>query len=222
DGIANFYEILCRTQVRRPRHFRNVDQSFNAFSHFDKRSVVCNDNHFAFHFVANGKVRIECIPRVSVKLLQTKLDTCFLVVEIEDYNIQFLVQFQNFARVIDARPGKICNVDQTVYATKVDEYTVRSDVFDNTFQYLAFLQLADDFFFLNFNIGFDKRFVRNHYVFELVVDFHDFEFHGFVHVNIVVTDWLHVNLRSWQKRLDPEYVDDHTAFCTALHKTIYD
>ncbi|MNL29810.1 hypothetical protein D3C87_1515090 [compost metagenome] len=130
-------------------------------------------------------------------MFKTKLDSCFLIIEIKDNNVKFLVKFKNFTWVVNSAPRKVSDVDKSVNTSKVDEYTVRSNVFNNTFKYLAFFKLPNDFFFLNFDICFDKRFVRNNYVFKLMVDFHNFEFHSFVYILIVISDWLNVNLRSW-------------------------
>ena len=50
--------------------------------------------------------------------------------KVKDNNVKFLIQFNNFFRIANASPRKVCNVDQTVYAAKVDEYTVRCDIFN--------------------------------------------------------------------------------------------
>ena len=113
-------------------------------------------------------------------------------------------------------------MDKTVYATQVDEYTVRGDVFDSTFQDLAFFQFANDFFLLLFQLSFDKSFVRNHHVFEFLVDFNHFEFHGFVNKYVVVADRFNVDLRTWQECFDTKYVNNHTAFSTAFDKAFDD
>src|SRR6056297_696875 len=124
--------------------------------------------------------------------------------------------------MVDTRPAKIGNVNKSVNSSKVNKYSVRSDVFNSTFKYLTFFKLTDNFFLLFFDIGFNKRFVRNHNVFEFVVDFHNFEFHCFSYVSIVITDRLHVYLRTWQECLNSKYIYDHTTFSSALNKTVYD
>ena len=119
-------------------------------------------------------------------------------------------------------PRQVCNVDQTVYATQVDEYTVRSDVLDSSFQYLTFFQFGDDFFLLLLELCLDEGFVRHDNVFELLVDFNNLEFHSLTNEYIVVADWLDVDLRTWQECLDSEYVYDHTTLCAALDVTLDD
>ena len=110
-------------------------------------------------------------------------------------------------------------MDQTVYAAQVDEYTVRCDIFNSTFKYLSFFKLADDFFLLLFQFGFDKSLVRNNNVLEFLVDLYNLEFHSLAYEYIVVTDRFNIDLRTRQECFDTEYVNDHTALSTALDVT---
>src|SRR5690606_10540434 len=113
-------------------------------------------------------------------------------------------------------------MDKTINSTKINEYTVRGNVLNSTFKYLTFFKLTNDLFLLLFNIGFNKRFVRYNNVLEFMVDLHNFKFHCFSYVSIVITNWLHVNLRSRQESLDSKYVYDHTTFGTTFYKSVYD
>ena len=219
--VTYVHEILSRSQVGRPGHFRNVDQTFNTISYFDKGTVISNNHYFTFNFVSYFDLIPKSIPWVFLQLLKTQLDPRFVIIEIKDYHVQFLVKFNNLVGVVDTAPRKVGNVDQTIHTSKVDKDSVRSDVFHNTFQYLAFLQLTDDLFFLFFDIRFDQSFVRYHYVLELVVDLHYFELHGLTYVLIVIADRFHVDLGTWQERLNSEYIYDHTTFGTTLNITLY-
>ena len=113
-------------------------------------------------------------------------------------------------------------MDKTINASKIDKYTIRSNVFNHSFKYLTFFKLRDDFFFLLLNVCFDKRFVGNNNVFEFMVDFNHFEFHVFTNVLIVVTNRFNIDLRTRKERFDTKYVYNHTTFSTTLNKTLYD
>ena len=62
--------------------------------------------------------------------------------------------------------------------------------------------------------------MRNNHVAELLVDLHDLEFHRFIHIDIVIADRFHVDLRTRQERFDAKYVDDHTALGATLDVTL--
>ncbi len=85
-------------------------------------------------------------------------------------------------------------MDEAVYAAKVDEYTVRSDVLDRTFEHLTLFELGDDFALLLFEFGFDECLVADNDVLEFLVDLHDLELHSFAYEDVVVADGFHVDL----------------------------
>ena len=199
-----------------------MDQTFYARSDFDECTVVCHHDNFALHVVADLQVRVESIPRMRGELFQTEGDALLLVVEVEDNDIQLLVELNHFLRIAYAAPRQVGDVDQTVYATQVDEYTIRGDIFNGSFENLAFFKFADDFFLLLFQFSLNESLVRNNDILEFLVDLDNLEFHGLADEYIVVADGLHVDLRTRQEGFDAEYVDNHTALRAALDVTLDD
>ena len=206
----------------RPRHFRYVDKTFYARSNFDECSVIGHDGNFSFDFVAHFEIGIESIPGVRSKLFQTESDTFLLVVEVENNDIELLVERNDFFGVAYAAPRQVGDVDKTIDTAEVDEHAVRGDILDRTFEYLTFFEFSDDFFFLLFELGLNESFVRNNDILEFLIDFNDFEFHRFAYEYIVVANGFNVDLRTGQEGFDAEYIDNHTAFGTALDVTLDD
>ncbi len=205
-----------------PRHFAYVDKTFYAGSNLEECTVVSHNDNFAFNLVANLKVCVKCIPWMGMELFEAEGDTFFVVVEVEDNDVELLVESHNLAGVVYAAPREVGDVDKTIYATEVDEYAVRSDVLDGAFEYLTFFEFRDDFAFLLLELGFDKSLVRYNNVAELFVDFNDTEFHCLANEDIVVTDGLNVDLRTGEECLDAEDVNDHATFCAAFDVTLDD
>ncbi len=113
-------------------------------------------------------------------------------------------------------------MDKTVHTAQVDEDTVRCDILDCTFQHLALFELGDDLLLLLLELCLDKRLVRHNHVLELLVDFHNLEFHGLAYEDIVVADRLHIDLRAGEERLHAEHIDNHAALCAALDEALDD
>jgi hypothetical protein len=90
-------------------------------------------------------------------------------------------------------------------------------VLDETFQYLTFLQAGNDLLALLGQIAFDKCFVRNNGVLDLLVDLHHFELHGLTNVLIVIDDRLDVDLRTRQECFQSARIYDQTTFGLADH-----
>src|SRR5664279_3216655 len=108
---------------------------------------------------------------------------------------------------------------KAIHATKVDEYTIRSNIFDSSFKNLSFFKFSNDLFFLLFKFSFDKSFMRNNNVFELLVDFNNLEFHRLAYKYIIVADWLNVNLGTRKESFNAKNINDHAAFGTAFDVT---
>ena len=111
-------------------------------------------------------------------------------------------------------------MDKSVYAAEVNEYTVRCNVLGCTFEDLSFFKFRDDFFALCFQFGFDKSLVGNDDIAEFLIDFNNFEFHGFAYENIVVAYRMNINLTSRKEGFDSEYIYNHTTLCTALDEAL--
>ena len=93
------------------------------------------------------------------KLFQTQSDTFLGIVEVQNNDIELLIEFDDLFGVIYAAPAQVGDVDLTVYAAQVDEYTVRGDIFNSTFEDLTFFEFRHDLFFLSLEFGFDQSFV---------------------------------------------------------------
>ena len=173
-----------------------MDQTFYTRSDLNESTVVSHNHYFTFHTVTHFQVCTQCIPWMRSQLFQTKSDTFLLVIEVKNNNVQLLIQLYNFVRMIYTAPRKVGNMNQSVYATQVNEYSVRGDIFNSTFKYLSFFQFRDDIFLLLFQLCLDKSLVRYNNVLEFLVDFNHFEFHGFTNIDIIVTNRFNINLRT--------------------------
>ena len=111
-------------------------------------------------------------------------------------------------------------MDETVHAAEVHEHAVVGDVLDRTLEHLTLLQLGDEFGALGLLLSLEQGLVGDDHVAELLVDLDDLEVHGGIHVHIVVTDGLDVDLGTREEGLDAEHVDDHAALRAGLDITL--
>ena len=222
DFVAHLQEFLSTAEVLAPAHLADVDEAFHTGSNLYECTVIGHDYYAALDFVAHLKLCIKSIPGMRRKLLETESDALLLLVEIKDDNVELLVELHDFLRVTDAAPAEVGDVDETIDATQVDEYTVGCDVLDRTFEYLSLLELADDLLLLSFELCLDEGFVADNDILVLLVDLDNLEFHRLADKYVVVADGLHVDLAARQECLDAEYVDNHAALCAALDESLDD
>ena len=128
------------------------------------------------------------------ELLETESDALLLVIEIENYHIELLVELHNLLGMAYAAPRKVGDMNETVNAAKVDEHTVAGDVLDCTLKYLTFLKLSDDLTLLLLKLGLDESLVADNDILEFLIDLNDLELHGLAHEDIIVADGLDVDL----------------------------
>ena len=128
------------------------------------------------------------------QLLKTKADPAFLIIEVEDNDIEFLIKLEHFRRMVDTSPADVCDIEKTIYATKIKECSEISDVFDGSFKYLTFFKFTHDLSTLCFDIAFDECLVRNNCILDGFVDLNHFEFHCFTNKLIVVGNGFNVDL----------------------------
>ena len=171
-----------------------MDKTFYARCYFYECTVVSDNDNLTLDAVTNLDVWIECIPWMWGELLETKSDTLLLVIEVENNDLDLLVKFYHLVWIAYAAPREVCDMYKTVNTAQVNEYTVRSDVLNNTFINLTLLKLRHNLSLLSFELSLDKCLVRNDNVTELLIDLHDLEFHCLAYENIVVADWMYINL----------------------------
>ena len=157
--VAHLHEVLSRTQVLAPRHLRNVDKTLYTRSNLYECTVVGHNDNLTLHVVAHLQVSVESIPWVRSELLQTESDALLLLIEVEDNDIDLLVESNNLVRIAYAAPREVCDVDETVNTAEVNEYTIRSDVLNSTFEDLTLLELADNLLTLLLQLLLDERLV---------------------------------------------------------------
>ena len=171
-----------------------MDKTLNTWLDLYECAVISDENYLTLNLVTYLKVCIECIPRVLAKLLETESDALLRLIKVEDNDIDLLVESNYFLWMVDTSPREVCDVDKSVYATEVNEYTVTCDVLDSTLEYLTLLELTDDLALLLLELSLDKCLVRNDNITELLVDLNDLEVHIGVNILIVVADRLDVDL----------------------------
>ena len=152
-------------------------------------------------------------------MFETQGDTFLTLFEVEDNDVDLLVEFNHFGRMVDTAPREVGDVDETVQTAEIDECTVGNDVLDSTFQDLADFEFADDLSLLGFDFSLDESLVGNDNVLVVVVDLDNLELHSLANIHIEVADLLDIDLGTRQKGFDTEDVHDETAFGLALDIT---
>src|SRR5690606_27689830 len=113
-----------------PGHLGDVDQTLDALLDLDERAVVGEGDDLARHAGADRVLLVGAVPGILLDLLEAQADALGGRVELEDHDADLVAHVEHLARVADATPGHVRDVEQAVDAAEVDERTVVGEVLD--------------------------------------------------------------------------------------------
>jgi len=204
-----------------PIHFGNVNQAFNAFFDFNEAAVVGQVGHATGQF---GTFRItlsDSYPRIFAQLFQAQRYTSTLAVELQHFNSDFVANVYDFARVLNAFPRHVGDVQQAVNAAQINECAVVSEVLNDTFDFHAFLQVFQQLIAFCAVFGFDNGTTGNNNVVTLLVKLDDFELKLFAFQVQGVANRTNVNQGTRQERANTIQLNSEATFNFAVDNTDY-
>ncbi len=196
-----------------------MHQAFNAFFDFNEAAVVGQVGHAASQTSAFRVTFSNSHPRIFAQLFQAQGNTGTLAVELQHFNSDFVANVHDFARMLNAFPCHISDVQQAVYAAQINECTVVSEVLNDTFNFHAFLQVFQQLIALCAVFRLDNGTTRNNHVVTFLVQLDYFEFKLFAFEVQRVANRTHVYQRTWQERTNTVQLNSEAALDFAIDNT---
>ena len=110
DALALLQDVAGTLDAFGPRHFRDVDQSFDAGQHFDKSAEIRQPGDFAGDAIAGIQLRNRFFPRIGRHLLQAERNLSGLLVDLQDLQVEHIADRQFGRGIGHARPGNVADV----------------------------------------------------------------------------------------------------------------
>ncbi len=148
---------------------------------------------------------------ILLGLLEAEGDALFLLVDIEDDDFEFLADLEQFARVAEAAPGHVGDVEQAVHAIEVDERAEIGEVLDGAVDGAADLDAIEEFLALLGALLLDEFAAGEDDVFAVVVDLDDLEVVGVADELLEVLRGDDVDLGGREEGFDAD-IDGEAAF----------
>jgi hypothetical protein len=120
------------------------------------------------------------LPRIRAQLFQAQRDALTLAIELENAYVDLIADLDDLGRMLDALPGHVGDVQQTIDAAQIDECAVVGEVLDDALDRRAFLQIVDQRGTLGAVLLLDHRTARHHDVVALLIELDDLEFERLV------------------------------------------
>ena len=166
-------------------------------------------------FAPTGNRLFDLFPRILLGLLEAEGDALLLLVDVEDDDLDFLADLEQFARVAEAAPGHVGDVEQAVHAVEVDERAEVGEVLDHALDRVADLDRVEEALALLRALLLDELAAGEDDVLAVVVDLDDLEVVGVADELLEILRRDDVDLRAGQERFDAD-VDGEAAFDDGL------
>ena len=162
DLLADLRELRRMSDLARPRHLGDMDQSFDAALELDERAVVHDADHFALHPGADAVFLRHGVPGVGGELLHAEGDALLFGVELEHHDLDGFADLDDLRRMADPSPRHIADVQNAVDAAEIDEGAVAGDVLDCALEDHALLENFEDLLLELVPLLLQERAARDH------------------------------------------------------------
>src|SRR6267143_1870396 len=104
-----------------PAHLRDVHQAFDPLFQLHEHAVVHDPDDLALHLAARGIFFRRSHPGIGHQLLQSQRYALFLLIKLEDDDVDFLLRLDHVGRMFHAAPAQVRQVQQAVDSAEVHE-----------------------------------------------------------------------------------------------------
>ena len=183
-----------------------MHEALDAGGDLDERAVGREVDDLALDARADRELVLDGVPRVRLGLLEAERHALAVAVDVEDHDVELLADLQKLARVLDAAPAHVGDVQKPVEAVEVDERAEVGDVLDAALLDLALLERGEELGLALGERALDELAARDDEVAALVGDLDDLELERLADVRLEVLDRRDLDLAAGEERL---HVVDH-------------
>ncbi len=155
-----------------------VQQCFDTGVEADKGAKLGDAADAALDHLPDMVHLFHARPGIFLQALQAQSDALALGIETEDVHLHLVADVQHLARVIDAVPRQLADMDQTVGATQIDECAKVAQPADHTLTGLALFQLVEQQFLARVAVATLGVTLAEHQTAALAVDLDHLHMHG--------------------------------------------
>ncbi len=159
---------------------------------------------------------LDIIPGILGGLLEPERNPLLLPVDLDDHDLDLFALLQHFARVRNAPPAHVGDVEEAIHAVQIDERAEIGDVLDDALADLPRLDALQQVAPLLVALFLDQLAPGQHDILPVEVDLEDFEIVGLPDVLIEVLRRLDVDVRRRQEGIHAD-ADDEAALDLGLH-----
>ena len=220
DLVTDRHELGRMPDVARPRHLRDVDQSFDALLQLDEGPVVGDRHDPSLDSGTDGIPLLDVRPGVGQQLLETEGDPLAVPIDVEHLHIEIASNIDDFGGMTHASPGHVGDVQESVEPAEVDEGSEVGDILDDALADLPLEQLLDQSRPLLLALALQDHPARHHDVPAPLVELDDLEVVALADQLLDVGHAAQRDLRAGEERVHAHDVDGYAALDLAGQKSL--
>ncbi len=216
DHIAGVEDIRGPRHALGPGNFADMHETFDTLFQLHECAVRDQVHDLAADAGALRVLHFDLFPRILELLLQTERNALLLLVDIQHKHFEFLAHGDHFARVIDAAPAHIGDMQQAVHSAQIHERTEIGDVLDDTRPGLARLDFGEQFLLQTATRFFDQIAARQHDVAAFLIDLEHLALELLAEEIVQIPHRHHIDLGTRQEGIHAAHIHEQAALDLAL------
>ena len=178
-----------------------MHKTFDTRGNFDECAIRSEIDDLAADAGTNGELILNRIPRIRLSLLETKRNALAITINVEHHDVDLISNLHDFARMFQATPAHIGDMEETVATIEIDECAEIGDVLHTPLANLALLERSHKLCLLFGESTLNELTTRDDKVLTLVRNLDDLELHRLTNVRLKILDRRDFDLTTGQERL---------------------
>ena len=220
DLVARLDELGGVVHPAGPGHLGDVDQTFDAVLELHEGAVGHEVDHLTHVLRVNRVTLVDAVPGAGGLLLETQRDPLAIEVDAQDLDLELLAHLDHLRGVLNAAPGHVGDVEQTVDTAEVHEHAEVGDVLDGTHADLTLGDVLEQGLLHRLTLLLEELPAGDDHVHALRIDLDDPCADRLVDEVGDVVRTAQVDLRRRQEDRDAFDVDQQTTLDLALNDTL--
>src|SRR5580765_2200954 len=162
DGIARIDDLAGMLDALRPTHLRDVYQTFDAGLEFDKGPVIGDAGDFSRDARVRRKSFFDRLPGIGQELFVAQGNSLAAAVKPEHFYLHGVADFEKLARILQAAPRHIGDVQQSIETAQINERTIVGKILNLSFDDDVFFDLIERLSLAAGISFFEHGFTRKH------------------------------------------------------------
>src|ERR1700716_2275397 len=130
DFLADVHHLGGIHVLFGPVYLRDVNQAFDALFDFDEAAIIGDVRDLAEETSVGRIAPRDVLPGIRAQLLESERHPLALAIELQYSHIDLFADLDDFGRMLDALPGHVGDMQQSIDAAEIHEGAIVREAFD--------------------------------------------------------------------------------------------